>query len=100
MATIYSQSLNSITTSSKLLVRESTVATQPRSLERQKLAELTDTIWQHLTSVEQSLESPEDITETSYHPIPPKRSFNVLVRYQLQGRGKPLPYPLDLDDKQ
>jgi hypothetical protein len=71
---------------------------QLQSIERQKLAEITETIWQHLTPVEQLLESHTSINEISYRPMPPKRSFTLRVRYQDKGRGEPLPYSLDLDD--
>lgn len=36
----------------------------------------------------------EDI---QYNPIPPRRVITVTVRYELQGRGLPLPYELDED---
>ena len=98
MATIFPPGPDGITTSPKLLVRESKVIGQLQSLEGQKLAEITETIWQHLTPVEQLLESLEDIDEISYRPMPPKRSFTVRVRYQDKGRGEPLPYSLDLND--
>jgi hypothetical protein len=90
---------NGITTSPKLLRRESKVIPQLQSLEGQKLAEITETIWQHLTAVEQLLESSTSIEEISYRPMPAKRSFTVRVRYQNQGRGKSLTYSLDLDDE-
>lgn len=32
--------------------------------------------------------------ETSYVPVPPRRSVTVSVRYRVRGRGRPLPYPL------
>jgi hypothetical protein len=99
MATISPPHPNGITTSPKLLRRESKVMPQLQSLERQKLAEITETIWQNLTPVEQLLESQTSINEFSYRPVPPKRSFTVRVRYQDQGRGKPLTYSLDLDDE-
>lgn len=98
MATISPLRPNGITTSPKLLWRESKFMPQLQSLERQKLAEITETIWQHLTLVEQSLESHTSI-DVSYRPMPPKRSFTVRVRYQDQGRGEPLTYSLDLDDE-
>ena len=99
MATISPPRPDGITTSSKLLRRESKVMPQLQSLERQKLAEITETIWQHLTPVEQLLESQTSIDEISYRPMPPKRSFTVRVRYQDKGRGEPLTYSLDLDDE-
>lgn len=98
MATISSPRPGGITTSPKLLRRESKVMPQLQSIERQKLAEITETIWQHLTPVEQLLESHTSINEISYRPMPPKRSFTLRVRYQDKGRGEPLPYSLDLDD--
>jgi hypothetical protein len=98
-ATISPPCPNGITTSPKLLRRESKVIPQLQSLERQKLAEITETIWQHLTPVEQLLESHTNNDEISYRPVPPKRSFTVRVRYQSQGRGEPLTYSLDLDDE-
>ena len=98
MATISPPRPDGITTLPKLLRRESKVMPQLQSLERQKLAEITETIWQHLTPVEQLLESHTSIDEISYRPMPPNRSFTVRVRYQDKGRGKPLPYLLDLDD--
>lgn len=30
-----------------------------------------------------------------YQSMPPKRSFNVKVRYRIQGRAEPLDYPID-----
>ncbi|HEY9871928.1 MAG TPA: hypothetical protein V6D12_00715 [Candidatus Obscuribacterales bacterium] len=99
MATISPPRPDGITTSPKLLVRESKFIPQLQSLEGQKLAEITETIWQHLTAVEQLLESYTSIDEISYRPMPPKRSFTVRVRYQDKGRGEPLPYSLDLDDE-
>lgn len=98
MATISPPRPDGITTSPKLLVRESKVIGQLQSLEGQQLAEITESIWQHLTPVEQLLESLEDIDEISYRPMPPKRSFSVRVHYQDKGRGEPLPYSLDLND--
>jgi hypothetical protein len=35
---------------------------------------------------------------TEYHPVPPKRSFTISVRYEYRGRGTPLPYPLDSEE--
>lgn len=99
MATISLPRPDGITTSSKLLRRESKVMPQLQSLERQKLAEITESIWQHLTPVEQLLEFHTSIDEISYRPMPPKRSFTVRVRYQDKGRGEPLTYSLDLDDE-
>lgn len=98
MATISPLRPDGITTSPKVLRRESKVMPQLQSLERQKLAEITETIWQHLTLVEQSLESHTSI-DVSYRPMPPKRSFTVRVRYQDKGRGEPLTYSLNLDDE-
>lgn len=95
MATISPPIPNKLTTPSQLLVREPKTLLQGQSLEAQKLAELAETIWQDLTRVERLLESIEDVREISYRPIQPKRSFTVRVRYQLQGRGEPLPYPLE-----
>ena len=100
MATISPSRHDGITTSPKLLVRESKDILKLQSLEGQKLAEITETIWQHLTTVEQLLESHTSIDEISYRPMPPKRSFTVRVHYQDKGRGKPLPYSLDLDDNE
>lgn len=37
-------------------------------------------------------EIPESI---EYHPGPPRRSFEVPIQYQFEGRGEPLPYELD-----
>lgn len=98
MATISPPCPNGITTLPKLLRRESKVMPQLQSLERQKLAEITESIWQDLTRVEQLL-SHTTIDEISYRPMPPKRSFTVRVRYQNHGRGEPLAYSLDLDDE-
>lgn len=95
MATISPPIPNKLITPPQLLVRGAKVIPQLQSLEGQKLAELTETIWQSLTAVERLLESLEDVNEISYRPMQPKRSFTVRVRYQLQGRGEPLPYPLD-----
>lgn len=36
--------------------------------------------------------------EISYTPVPPRRSTTVTVRYQLRGRGRPLPYPVEDDE--
>lgn len=95
MATISPPIPNKLTTPSQLLVRESKIILQVQSLEVQKLAELTETIWQNLTPVERLLESLEDVSEISYRSMQPKRAFTVRVRYQQQGRGEPLPYPLE-----
>ncbi|GAB4304080.1 MAG: hypothetical protein Fur0025_45680 [Oscillatoriaceae cyanobacterium] len=40
----------------------------------------------------------EDISEITYSPLPPKPYFTVRMRAQFQGRGKPLPYPLDEEE--
>ncbi|MEQ8975164.1 MAG: hypothetical protein RIE73_32865 [Coleofasciculus sp. C1-SOL-03] len=99
MATIAHPRSDGIITSPKLLVRESRLLPQQQSQERQKLAQLTEMIWQHLTPSEQLLESLVDIEEISYRPMPPNRSFSVRVRYRNKRRGKPLSYSLDLDDE-
>ncbi len=36
--------------------------------------------------------------EITYTPVPPRRSLAVTVRYQMRGRGKPLPYPIEDDE--
>jgi hypothetical protein len=38
------------------------------------------------------VEANEDL---DYRPVPPNRTFNVRVRYQFQGPGEPLPFPLE-----
>ena len=44
-------------------------------------------------------EEPND-EALSYEPIPPRRSFTVLVSYRFRGRGQPLPYDLDEEEGQ
>lgn len=109
MATILAPRPSETKRSPSLLVRESKYPPQLQSQEAQKLLNLTEAIWQHLTgtqrlleSLEKStaidqplLESAEDSREISYRPVPPNRSFTVRVRYNFKGRGEPLPYPLD-----
>ncbi len=31
----------------------------------------------------------------SYQAMPPNRTFTIPIRYQLRGRGEPLPYQID-----
>jgi hypothetical protein len=33
--------------------------------------------------------------DSDYNPVPPKRTFNIKVRYQYDGKMEPLPYPSD-----
>jgi hypothetical protein len=40
-------------------------------------------------------EEGSECEEIEYNPIPPCRIITVLVRYELQGRGQPLPYELE-----
>ena len=39
----------------------------------------------------------EDLADDDfqYNPIPPRRVVTILIRYELQGPGQPLPYDLD-----
>jgi hypothetical protein len=90
-----SPSTQRITIKPKLLVREEIIPPNFQSLERRKLAEVTDEIWRTLTLSEQQLTTPEDVQEISYNPIPPKRTFTVRAKYQFKGRIEPQPYQLD-----
>ncbi|MBD1923549.1 hypothetical protein H6F77_21100 [Microcoleus sp. FACHB-831] len=96
MATIFASPPEKMAISPELLVRESKITPQLQSNEGRQLADITETVWQHLSDRTQLLRIIlPDTEEISYRPMPPKRSFTVRVRYHLQGRGEPLPYPLD-----
>jgi hypothetical protein len=42
----------------------------------------------------------EDLGDDDFHynPIPPRRSFTVVVHYRFLGRGQPLPYDLEEEE--
>ncbi len=42
---------------------------------------------------------PNEKTEITYVPVPPRRSVRVSVRYRVRGRGRPLPYTLPEEEK-
>lgn len=58
------------------------------------LLQISQNAWQHWADGLSGLLT-ENQTLDDYQPVPPKRSFKVKVRYQLQGRGQSLPYLLD-----
>ncbi|MCU0551857.1 MAG: hypothetical protein MUC48_21165 [Leptolyngbya sp. Prado105] len=78
-----------------ILVRELSIVPQLQSQERQKLAEVTEEIWQTLTTSEKELDNLAEDQEIQYNPVPPKRTFTVKVRYRFNGRMKPQSYSLD-----
>lgn len=41
----------------------------------------------------------ENLTQIDYNPVPNKSSFRVYLRAKFKGRGKPLPYILDEEEK-
>ncbi|AFY81952.1 hypothetical protein [Oscillatoria acuminata] len=77
------------------LVRESFDMPDFQSAEKQKLAELTEAIWQKLIAIEQLQEALEDDSEVTYRSVPPKRTFTVRMLCQFKGRGQPRKYPID-----
>jgi len=96
MATIFPPRPSETKKAPSLLVRDSKYLSQPQSPERQKIAEITESIFlDYLKAIQGVLESLESQSEISYNPVPPKRSFTVRMRSQFKGRGKPLPYPSD-----
>lgn len=57
--------------------------------------ELTESTEQQSKATELIENEPENSTEISYAPVPPKRTVQVRMRFQFKGRGKPLPYRID-----
>jgi hypothetical protein len=68
----------------------------PQGPEGQVLAHALVAIWMQVCETEWFAEllRTGGAAET-YHPVPPRQSYIVPVRYEFRGRGKPLPYRLD-----
>ncbi len=96
MATILAPPPHQIKAPPIMLVPDPTLIPAVQSPERQKITEVTEGMWrEYLTEISDAI---EDVSEITYRPGSPKRSFTVRMRVQFQGRGKPLPYPLDEED--
>lgn len=72
-----------------------TASQSPKSPETRRITALADEFLRNLTVVKQYLETLKNISEIDYKPVPPKHSEQAIVRAQLQGRKKPLPYIFD-----
>lgn len=78
-----------------MLIRESRIAPQHKSKERQDLQACQHDIIDKLTSTEKEISLTSDDEYPYYNDVPPKRTFTVKARFRFTGRMKPLPFILD-----
>lgn len=77
---------------------EQDMGTRPEGPSGAALVSKLEAVWRHFTQSAEVQSALADVDEEiEYRPMPPKRSFEMVVYLDMQGRGTPMPYPMDDD---